>query len=100
MHGNKTARNNPKKSKERKDPTQTLEDEHLTQDDETFREALLRRRFEKVAAAFGGRACRGEHKESRRCNTQKCPGIKCFERCTIIIHEKVSLHVLIKISCH
>ena len=47
MHGNKTSRIS-KKSKDKKDPTQTIEDEHLTQDDETFREALLRRRFEKV----------------------------------------------------
>ena len=47
MHGNKTSRIS-KKSKDKKDLTQTIEDEHLTQDDETFREALLRRRFEKV----------------------------------------------------
>ena len=47
MHGNKTNRI-PKKSKEKKDPTHTIENEHLTQDDEAFREALLRRRFEKV----------------------------------------------------
>ena len=35
----------------------------------------FRSRGVKVAAAFGGEACKGDTKEEQSCNTQACPGI-------------------------